>query len=407
MPAVDFSNVANYKLFHDLATSDVKDRAVIRANTLPSGLEIKASTGHDFIGNVGRFGSAVGKNDQVRTLFRNMVADMFGGENNIPDVVKAAMKLDDYGKGKPLTARRIRAVFSAIDASNCWGMSSGKGATLIMDDLLWDSDVKKADDPRYELHSRMSELSRADLQQHLSDQADSLVVKGQGGAPDRLDLSKLGEQFDLDLRRCVPMTVNGAPVDPPVTEQIMLNGRPLSMNPAVARDQFAKFVTDDPNATFAKLDDAMKVKTQILMGCAHQGVLGSALVGVQRSFDPSAPGGTFNTAKNPVNANSKETRCYGLIRKPNGDILASAYHKVECPVISLTASGTSYYGDEQSYVRYDMAFTLKSDALDKYAKAKASLKTDIPKLDVTPVTSFEVHADKVFADYDLTREMTR
>ena len=35
------------------------------------------------------------------------VADMFGGENHIPDSVKVAMKLEDYGKGKPLTARRI------------------------------------------------------------------------------------------------------------------------------------------------------------------------------------------------------------------------------------------------------------------------------------------------------------
>ena len=54
-------------------------------------------------------------NDQVRDLFRKTIADMFGGERNIPDVVRDNMKLEDFNKGKPLTARRIKQVASAID----------------------------------------------------------------------------------------------------------------------------------------------------------------------------------------------------------------------------------------------------------------------------------------------------
>ena len=46
-------------------------------------------------------------NDEVRELFRKSIAEMFGGEGNIPDSVKDAMLLKDYGSGKPLTARRI------------------------------------------------------------------------------------------------------------------------------------------------------------------------------------------------------------------------------------------------------------------------------------------------------------
>ena len=55
-------------------------------------------------------------NNEVRDLFRKCVADMFGGESNIPDSVKEAMLLKDYGKGKPLTARRILAVRDAINS---------------------------------------------------------------------------------------------------------------------------------------------------------------------------------------------------------------------------------------------------------------------------------------------------
>ena len=54
-------------------------------------------------------------NDQVRDLFRQTIADMFGGERNIPDIVRDNMKLEDFGKGKPLTARRINLVRIAID----------------------------------------------------------------------------------------------------------------------------------------------------------------------------------------------------------------------------------------------------------------------------------------------------
>ena len=54
-------------------------------------------------------------NDQVRDLFRKTIADMFGGERNIPDIVRDNMKFEDFGKGKPLTARRIKLVKTAID----------------------------------------------------------------------------------------------------------------------------------------------------------------------------------------------------------------------------------------------------------------------------------------------------
>ena len=35
---------------------------------------------------------------------------MFGGEDKIPANVKDAMKLEDYGHGRPLTVRRITIV---------------------------------------------------------------------------------------------------------------------------------------------------------------------------------------------------------------------------------------------------------------------------------------------------------
>lgn len=62
-----------------------------------------------------RSNAAQRANNEVRDIFRKTVADMFGGERNIPDSVREAMLMKDYGHGKPLTARRILAVRDAIE----------------------------------------------------------------------------------------------------------------------------------------------------------------------------------------------------------------------------------------------------------------------------------------------------
>ena len=69
----------------------------------------------DYVGKIFRNQTLKDVNNEVRRLFKDAVAKMFGGENNIPASVKSAMKLGDYGKGKPLTARRIIAVNNAIE----------------------------------------------------------------------------------------------------------------------------------------------------------------------------------------------------------------------------------------------------------------------------------------------------
>ena len=78
---------------------------------------IYASDKVDFVGmTILRTKDAKAANDEVRELFRKSIAEMFGGEANIPDSVKDAMLLKDYGCGKPLTARRILEVNNAIEA---------------------------------------------------------------------------------------------------------------------------------------------------------------------------------------------------------------------------------------------------------------------------------------------------
>ena len=106
--------------FAETAVAAGKQKAVARVDTSELGgivnRTIRPGSG-DWVGiGAGRLSSLKKANNITRDAFRKAVSDMFGGENRIPDSVKDAMKLEDYGKGKPLTARRILAVKAAIDA---------------------------------------------------------------------------------------------------------------------------------------------------------------------------------------------------------------------------------------------------------------------------------------------------
>ncbi|MBP5320282.1 MAG: hypothetical protein J6334_04785 [Kiritimatiellae bacterium] len=82
-----------------------------------SGMAIESKKTRDFVGHILRSASSQGVNNSVRERFRETIMTMFGvkDENDLPDEVKSVMKLDDYHeKGKPLTARRIRAVTDTV-----------------------------------------------------------------------------------------------------------------------------------------------------------------------------------------------------------------------------------------------------------------------------------------------------
>ena len=106
--------------FAEAAAKAGKQKAIARIDAGELGgianRTIKPGSG-DWVGiGAGRLSSLKKANNTTRDAFMKAVADMFGGMNRIPASVKDAMKLEDYGKGKPLTARRILAVKAAIDA---------------------------------------------------------------------------------------------------------------------------------------------------------------------------------------------------------------------------------------------------------------------------------------------------
>ena len=87
-------------------------------------------------------------NDAARSLFRQSVRNMFGGEENIPESVRKAMLLKDYDVGKPLTARRIIAVKQAIELAmdSVQNTMTPDVAKTTVDDAIQRTNIPLAED---------------------------------------------------------------------------------------------------------------------------------------------------------------------------------------------------------------------------------------------------------------------
>ena len=113
--AISLTPNAQYDQFvRFAAASGEKDIARLDA-TDNLGTRTVTAQKDDHIGAVMRSCETKVHNEAARAAFKSAVESMFGGASRIPENVRAAMQLEDFGKGKPLTARRILAVRLAVD----------------------------------------------------------------------------------------------------------------------------------------------------------------------------------------------------------------------------------------------------------------------------------------------------
>ena len=117
---------AQFKAFADFAAGQRDQGTIVRLEGQGQGLPgpngepraIVAKQG-DGYGHIWRNDDSKAVNDNVRALFLSSVLAVCGVDRveQLPANVRAVLKDNDYGGGHPLTARRITAVKSAIDAN--------------------------------------------------------------------------------------------------------------------------------------------------------------------------------------------------------------------------------------------------------------------------------------------------
>ena len=121
----DFNRFVDFAVSQNGSGKAIADAANGKFDVGGLARQVTVASG-DRVGALFRSQGAKDVNNVTRDIFRNAIADMFGGESKIPDSIKEAMNMKKFdGSGRPLTAKRIMNVKIAIDQYNAKNPGAG------------------------------------------------------------------------------------------------------------------------------------------------------------------------------------------------------------------------------------------------------------------------------------------
>lgn len=233
-------------------------------------------------------------NDQVRAQFSNAVCKLFGIKDGkvdkLPPDIKKAMVLGDYGKGKPLSARRIKAVSAAIEK---W---EGSLSEFSLSKNVQDFDLR--------------EIQRTISSIHVG--KDNKGILGQLAADsDRSESARLPKDVEADFRKNPDATFS----ENKMTQAWMLNGRQVPNTrdvneiEAFFKTQFGVQSGDRKGLALLK----------VLPALCHQGTfaLGSHVMG-QEAQVFGAGNNLFNGLLPVGNQTQQASHVVNIVKSPKG-----------------------------------------------------------------------------------------
>ena len=182
---IDTSALAALRSFNDFADvsgANRSDIARLGASRDGSGLTIAKGTGDKAYLLTRRSDADKTANDNVRAAFKDAVSGLFGGFDKIPQSVKNVMKLGDYGKGRPLTARRIEAVKMAVvqELNSAGTLQDADGLAIGKDEVMRDLGAreeltpKQANEKLREAFSSHEPISQSGLPRAITKEIQSI-----------------------------------------------------------------------------------------------------------------------------------------------------------------------------------------------------------------------------------------
>lgn len=382
--AIDISGYnGDFKAFVDFASSAKKESAIAQVSGETNavagtgslaGRTIIAKTMRDSIGNVGRLSASRDVNNAVRDIFMRTVINMFGGIGQIPESVQNAMKLQDYGKGRPLTARRIKAVDAAIkaeiEAEKAFREKAakigfgGKGGEMVAKICVHDKTLLENENPAAEFKRRMNENCK-DYMKHCVMTA-TRQVEGNRTVGYRIKPVSVApsEAFLFDFRRGTGVTIDGVKYISP--ENSSEEEKEKAFKDVC--DAFVRFVTGNKDATFDTASREDKIKANTLMICSCQKMASVVTTGAGLALDPERSAVKFDAGTGMMGKSFIET---SFSKDQNGNILFNC--KVEFDGAMLTAHDEKgkikpLLSNDAS-VKYSFKGTIPKDGFDSFAKA--------------------------------------
>ena len=141
----------------------------------------------------------------------------------------------------------------------------------------------------------------------------------------------------------------------------------------LARDQFAKFISRNPDATYSSLEPAMKKKADIVMQLATQTTLNAVTFGTGTVLDPDGrnqvngfmPGGSYNTES-----------LFALEFSANGDVVIKGNLTLKPEMVVV--AGEPVVCGKGSEVKYFISTSIDAEELDRLSGVDFSAYDDAP-----------------------------
>lgn len=332
--------------------------------------QIVAKKQFDWVGNALRLSRSRSTNNAARELFVNTILKMCNASSvdQLPEGVRNALSMKDYGKGKPLTARRILAVSEALKAEvakkaeaeavfagplGLNGKSGGKIAGICVPG----SGLAEAEDPKAELQRRMNKIGREYLYKTTLDgifgKLGKEIVFKDPDVPNR--------DFDLDFLRGTAVKIGGETYTSPKGASAEEKAKTLEK----VHDAFVRFITGDPNAKFETASRAVKTQANVLMGFACQGLDSVVMTGVSYGFDANCSSGRFSCT-----GLGERVQTYEFSKDEDGNVKYSYFLGMKNIMLHTTDENgkNTTNRDADGVMEYKMDVGFSSNELERYCK---------------------------------------
>lgn len=347
----------------------------------------------DWVGNRLRLSRSRETNNATRELFLNTVLRMchVSSVEQLPESVQNALLMKDYGKGKPLTARRILAVSEALKAevarikeeaapfAEPLGLK-GKSGVKIAGICVPGSGLTEVEDPKAELQRRMNKVGSDYMQKNaLSGVFTENEAKVVFNDPD-IPLPS----FDVDFKRSTVLKIGGQTYAYPKSASDEEKAKALED----VHDAFVRFITDDPNAKFKTASRDVKMQANILMSFAYQGLDAMVMTGVSYAFDANISSDRFQCS-----GLGQRTQSYEFSKDEDGNIKFNYILGLKkIFIITHDENGRQTNNiDNDGMMEYKMDLKFSKNELERYSKI------DWENIDRGPVNNA----------YEITRKMEK
>ena len=332
--------------------------------------KIVAKEQFDWVGNRLRLSRSRSTNNATRELFLNTVLKMcnVSSVEQLPESVRNALLMKDYGKGKPLTARRILAVSDALKAevarraedaaqfAELLGLK-GKSGGKIAGVCVPGSGLTEVEDPKAELQRRMNKIGT----DYMHKNALTGVFTQSGDKVEFNDPDIPLPAFDVDFKRSTVVNICGQTYAYPKGASDEEKVKALED----VHDAFVRFITDDPKAKFKTASRDVKMQANILMRFAYQGLDAIVMTGVSYAFDANISSDRFQCT-----GRGQRTQSYEFSKDENGNIKFNYYLGLNgLFIIAQDENGNQTNNiDKDGTMEYKMELKLSKNELERYGK---------------------------------------